>query len=79
MNIYLTGVDAKKTPKRNYNEAETQKINKKAKNSLRETEEIKEESISKELNDDKDKFPHSNKYKIKSKKINRIDESKKKE
>ena len=78
MNVYLTGVDAKKTPKRNYNEAETQKINKKAKNSLRETEEIKEESISKELNDDKDNFPHSNKYKIKSKKINRIDETKKK-
>ena len=77
MKTYLTGVDAIKTPKRNYHEAETQKVNKKGKNYLEETEEIREESISKELNDDEDTFPHNNKYKRKTKSINRIDEIKK--
>lgn len=77
MKVYLTGVDAKKTPKRNYHEAETQKVNKIQKNYQEETDEIREESISKELNDDEDTFPHDSKYKIKTKNINRKDEIKK--
>ena len=77
MKVYLTGVDAKKTPKRNYHEAETQKVNKIQKNYQEETDEIREESISKELNDYEDTFPHDSKYKIKTKNINRKDEIKK--
>ena len=45
MKVYLTGVDSIKNPKRNYNQEETKK---RVSNYQDETDEIREESISKE-------------------------------
>lgn len=65
MKIYLTGFDSIKNPRKNYNQEETKK---RVSNFQDETDEIKEESITKELNEDDYNASKRKKYK-KDKKV----------
>ena len=65
MKIYLIGFDSIKNPRKNYNQEETKK---RVSNFQDETDEIKEESITKELNEDDYNASKRKKYK-KDKKV----------
>ena len=74
MKVYLTGVDSIKNPKRNYNQEETKK---RVSNYQDETDEIREESISKELNEDEEKTTKRKKNKKNKRSFNKITDIKK--